>query len=79
MQAVAVGQNPWKNCMPSFTHEKLVNKLVRNSGTVPDKMAPKAYHNMKKGYGLWKEGYVRDTLVKADVSAYKLLFLSKLV
>ena len=65
--------------LPSFTHEKLVNKLVRNSGTMPDKMAPKAYRNMKKGYGLWKEGYVRDTLVKADVSAYKLLFLSKLV
>ena len=61
----------------SFSHEKLMNKLVRNSGTMPDKMAPKAYRNMKKGYGLWKEGYVKNTLVKADVSAYKLLFFVK--
>ena len=63
--------------LPSFSHEKLLNELVRNSGTVPDKVAPKAYRNMKKGYGLWKGRYVKNTLVKADVSAYRLLFLVK--
>jgi hypothetical protein len=42
-----------------FTHEKLENKLVKNRRTMPDKIAPKAYRNMKEGYGLWKEGYVK--------------------
>ena len=63
--------------LPPFTHEKLENKLVRNNRTMPDKIAPKAYRNMKKGYGLWKEGYVRNTVVKPDVKASKLLFLVK--
>ena len=35
--------------LPAFTHEKLENKLVKNSRTMPDKVAPKAYRNMKKG------------------------------
>ncbi|CAB4033528.1 Hypothetical predicted protein, partial [Paramuricea clavata] len=29
---------------------------------MPDKIAPKAYRNMKEGYGLWKEGYVKRPL-----------------
>ena len=63
--------------LPGFTHEKLENKLVKNSRTMPDKVAPKAYRNMKKGYGLWKEGYVKSTFVKPNVQASKLLFLVK--
>ena len=39
---------------------------------MPDKQAPKAHRNMKKGYGLWKEGYV-----KPNVQATKILFLIK--
>ena len=63
--------------LPAFTHEKLENKLVKNSRTMSDKVAPKAYRNMKKGYGLWKEGYVKNTLVKPNVQASKMLFLVK--
>ena len=44
---------------------------------MPDKVAPKAYRNMKKGYGLWKEGYVKSTFVKPNVQASKPLFLVK--
>jgi hypothetical protein len=29
--------------LPGFTHEQLENKLVKNSRTMPDKIAPKAY------------------------------------
>ena len=29
--------------LPGFTHEKLENKLVKNSRTMPDKVAPKSY------------------------------------
>ena len=46
--------------LPAFSHTKLENKLVKNNRTMPDKIAPNAYRNMKKGYGLWKEGYVRS-------------------
>jgi len=35
---------------------------------MPGKIAPNAYRNMKKGYGLWKEGYVTNILVKATRS-----------
>ena len=67
--------------LPAFSHAKLENKLVKNNRTMPDKIAPNAYRNIKKGYGLWKEGYVRNTrqgkhrrknsviLVKAKVGA----------
>ena len=34
---------------PPFTYEKLEHKLVKNSRTMPDNVAPKAYRNMKKG------------------------------
>ena len=44
---------------------------------MPDKVAPKAYRNMKKGCGLWKEGYVKSIFVKPNVPASKLLFLVK--
>ena len=53
---------------------------MKNSRTMPDKIAPKAYRNMKEGYGLWKEGYVKSiksTSVKPNVQASKLLFLVK--
>ena len=40
---------------PPFTYEKLEHKLVENSRTMPDNVAPKAYRNTKKGYGLWRE------------------------
>ena len=65
--------------LPSFSHEKLMNKLVRNRGTMPDKMAPKAYRNMKKGYGLWKEGYVRNFLSRLMFRLTSCYFWSKLV
>jgi hypothetical protein len=38
--------------IPPFTNQKLENKMVNNSRTMPDKVAPKAHRNMKKGYGL---------------------------
>ena len=63
--------------LPEFNHEKLVKRLVNDSSTMPDKHAPKAYRNMKKGYGLWKEGYVRNIVVKPNVQATKILFLIK--
>jgi hypothetical protein len=63
--------------LPPFTHEMLENKLVKNSRTMPDRIAPKVHRNMKKGYGLWKEGYVKNTAVKPNVSTSKLLFLVK--
>ena len=43
--------------LPAFSHVKLENKLVKNNQTLPDKIAPNAYCNMKKGYGLWKGAY----------------------
>lgn len=63
--------------LPSFSHAKLENKLVKNNRTMPDKIAPNAYRNMKKGYGLWKEGYVRNILVKANTVARTRFFLVK--
>ena len=63
--------------LPPFTYEKLENKLVRNNRTMPFKIAPKAYRNMKKEHGLCKEGYKRNTVVKPDVKASKLLFFVK--
>ena len=63
--------------LPPFTHEMLENKLVTNSRTMPDGIPPKAHRNMKKGYGLWKEGYVKNTAVKPNVSTSKLLLLVK--
>ena len=51
--------------MAALSHAKLENKLTKINQTMPDKIAPNAYCNMKKGYGLWKEGYVRTILVKA--------------
>ncbi|CAB4037539.1 Hypothetical predicted protein [Paramuricea clavata] len=30
---------------------------------MPDKVAPKAHRNMKKGYGLWKESYVNSYIM----------------
>ena len=56
--------------LPGFNHEKLVKRLVKDSSTMPDKQAPKAYRNMKKGYG-----YVRNIVVKPNVQATKILFL----
>ena len=63
--------------LPQFNHEKLVKRLVKDSRTMPDRQAPKAYRNMKKGDGLWKEGYVRNVVVKPNVQATKILFLIK--
>ena len=63
--------------LPEFNHEKLVKRLVKDSSTMPDKQAPKAYGNMKKGYGLWKEGYVRNIVIKPNVQATRILFLIK--
>jgi hypothetical protein len=63
--------------IPPFTHQKLENKMVNNSRTMPDKVAPKAHRNMKKGYGLWKEGYVNNVQVKANVQCKIQLFLVK--
>ena len=63
-------ENGWTKSLeklPAFTHAKLENKLVKNRCTMPDKLAPKAHRNMKKGYGLWKEGYVKNILVKSNV------------
>ena len=62
--------------LPRFSHEKLEKKLVRNSRTMPDKIAPEAHLNIKKGYGLWK-GYLKSILVKPNVQAIKMLFLVK--
>jgi hypothetical protein len=56
------------------THQ---NKMVNNIRTMSDKVAPKAHRNMKKGYGLWKEGYVNNVQVKANVQCKILLFLVK--
>ena len=63
--------------IPPFTHQKLENKMVNNSRTMPDKVAPKVHRNMKKGYGLWKEGYVNNVQVKANVQCKIQLFLVK--
>ena len=44
---------------------------------MPDSKASKVYRNMKKGYGSWKEAYVKNVLVKSDVQGKKLLFVVK--
>ena len=40
-----------KDFLP-FTYEKLEHKLMKKSRTMPYNVPPKAYRNMKKGYGL---------------------------
>ena len=62
---------------PPFTYEKLEHKLVKNSRTMPDNVAPKAYRNMKKGYGLWREGYVNRIFIKPNVQTTTTLCLAK--
>ena len=62
---------------PPFTYEKLEHKLVKNSRTMPDNVAPKAYRNMKKGYGLWREGYVNRIFIKPNVYTTTTLCLAK--
>ncbi|CAB4033694.1 ATP-dependent DNA helicase PIF1 [Paramuricea clavata] len=57
--------------IPPFIHQKLENKMVNNSRTMPDTVAPKARRNMKKGYGLWKEGYVNNVQDKANIQYQK--------
>ena len=44
---------------------------------MPNNVAPKAHWNMKKGYALRKEGYVKNIHVTPNVSASKLLFSVK--
>ena len=34
---------------------------------MPNNVAPKAYRNMRKGYGLWREGYVNRIFIKPYV------------
>ncbi|CAB4025576.1 Hypothetical predicted protein, partial [Paramuricea clavata] len=41
---------------------------------MPDRVTPKAHRNMKKGYGLCKEGYVNNIEVKANVQCKIQLF-----
>ena len=49
---------------PSFKSEKIYDRIIRNSATMPKKgAAPKGFRNKKHGYKLWKEGYVRGVLV----------------
>ena len=70
----------WTNYLknfPCFTHEKLENKLTKNNRTMPGKIAPKAYRNMKKGYDLWKEGYVKGIFIKPNTHAKIILCLAK--
>lgn len=57
--------------LPAFTRENVEKKCIKNSRTMPDKVASKADENIKKGYGLWKEGYVKNSLVKPNVQALK--------
>ena len=64
--------------LPNFDNEKLDNKLIKNSTTMPNTgTAPKAFRNKKHGYRLWKEGYVRGVLVKPNIKASQTLFLVK--
>ena len=77
---VNVEANGWTKSLeklPSFTHGKLENKLVKNAHTMPDNLAPKAHRNIKRGYVLWKEGYVKNMFVKPDVGASEIRFLVK--
>ena len=60
----------------SFTCEKLEYKLVKNSRTMPDNVAPKTYRNMMKGYGLWR-GYVNRIFIKPNVQTTTTLCLAK--
>ena len=64
--------------LPSFNAEKIYDRMIKNSITMPKKgAAPKAFRNKKQGYKLWKEGYVRGVLVKPNVKGERLLFLVK--
>ena len=42
--------------LPALSHAKLVNKLVKNNQTMPDKIAPNAYCNMKKKKRVMERG-----------------------
>ena len=60
--------------LPSFNAEKIYDRMIKNSITMPKKgAAPKAFRNKKHGYKLWKEGYVRGVLVKPNVKGKRLL------
>ena len=64
--------------LPSFNAEKIYDRMIKNSMTMRKKgAAPKAFRNKKQGYRLWKEGYVREVLVKPNVKGERRLFLVK--
>ena len=66
------------NLFPNFHAEKINDRLIRNSVTIPKNgAARKAFRNKKQGYKLWKEGYARGVLVKPNVQGERLLFLVK--
>ena len=66
------------NLLPNFDNDKLDNKLIKNTLTMPNtETAPKAFRNKKQGYRLWKEGYVRGVLVKPNTKTCRTLFLMK--
>ena len=45
--------------LPSFNAEKIYDRMIKNSITMPTKgVAPKAFRSRKEGYKLWKDGYV---------------------
>eukprot|EP00794_Sanderia_malayensis_P020962 gene20962-23017_t len=61
-----------------MTSELIDNKLIGDSSTLPGKsIAPKAHRNKRQGYKLWKEGYVRNVLVKPNIQGRHRLFLVK--
>ena len=55
--------------MPRFSEAQLSEKIIKNSSTMPEKIAPKTYRNKLQGYKLWKEGYISSVLVKPKVSS----------
>ena len=55
--------------LPLFTEGMIDYHLIYKSSTMPDKKGTQAYRHKQKGYRLFKEGYVQNVVVKADVKS----------
>ena len=63
--------------LPPLSNEKIDDKLIGGL-TLPKRTSlPQAFRNKRKGYRLWKEGFVRSISIKPNVQGRYLLFLVK--
>ena len=64
--------------LPTFSTIVIDNHLLGpKSSMLVSSTRSKAFRNKRCGYRLWKEGYVRNILVKPNVIARKVLFIAK--